>query len=202
MVRAVLLATLVGAVTLSAAPQPSVVNKVTTEHQCPADLGKGVRSKRPFCDIAITTDPAKGDAMRIPPHKGDTTLRFDLHNRFSVNGETLPFQRITALVAVVNGNSGAVVGHAAVTGELRRELDLFDRIIGTGPGGEKGVAPGRAESVKLAVPAAVTSLSIVGVRVELTTETGTEMFATPGRPVAIVSNLRLDYVPATVGKQP
>lgn len=184
---------------LSLVPAPPAT-KVSTDVLCPADLGRGVKSKRAFCDVTIGTDPAKGIVMRVPPHRGPSTLRFDLHNRFAVAGSARPFARASALVAVLNGNSGAVIERAAVLGELRAELDLFDRITGTGPGGSKTVAPGRAESVTITLPAPVTSISIVGVRLELTTTGGRAEFATPGRPVAIASNLRIEYTPAIVGK--
>lgn len=181
---------------LAAAP----ANKFVTELQCPSDLGRGVKSKRAFCDIAAATDPAKGATVRLPPHTGASKLRFDLHNRFAVAGRTLPFARASALVAVLNANSGAIIDRAAVSGELRSELDLFDRIIGTGPGGTKTIAPGRAEAVTVTIPASVSAIAIVGVRVELTTKVGSEVFSSPGRPVAIISNLRLEYRPAAVGK--
>jgi hypothetical protein len=175
-------------------------HKFITESQCPSDLGKGVKSKRTFCDITASTDPAKGLSLRIPPHTGASTLRFDLHNRFAVAGKTLPFARASALVAVLNANGGAVIDRAAVVSELREELDLFDRIVGTGPGGTKTVAPGRPQPATISIPATVSAISIVGVRVELTTKAGSETFSSPGRPVAIVSNLRLEYTPAAVGK--
>lgn len=175
--------------------------KIATDVQCPADLGKGVKTKRTFCDVAITDDPAAGIVMRIPPHAGPTVLRFDLHNRFNVSGATLPFARAAALVAALNGSNGMLIERAGVSGELRKELDLFDRIVGAGPGGTKTVAPGRAEPVRISMPANVTSVSLVGVRLELTTRDGRVDFTTPGRPVAIASNFRIEYTPAPVGKQ-
>jgi hypothetical protein len=180
-------------------PKPAAL-KTASDVNCPADLGKGAKSKRDFCDIAVGTDPAAGIVMRVPPHTGATTLRFDLHNRFPVSGTSLPFARAAALVAVLNGNSGAVIDRAAVLGELRTEVDLFDRLVGAGPGGSKTVAPGRAQSVKITVPASVTSISIVGVRLEITNKDGRAEYATQGRPVAIASNLRIEYTPATVNK--
>jgi hypothetical protein len=176
-------------------------SKIVTDVQCPADLGKGVKTRRTFCDVMISADPADGITMRIPPHTGPTVLRFDLHNRFNVSGTTLPFVRAAALVAALNGNNGSVIERASVVGELRKELDLFDRIVGSGPGGTKTVAPGRAEPVRISLPAATTSVSVVGVRLELTTKDGRVDFATPGRPVALASNFRIEYTPATVGKQ-
>ena len=173
--------------------------KTSLDVACPADLGTGVKSKRPLCDVIVATDPAAGIVMRIPPHTGKTTLRFDLHNRFAV-AAPLPFARASALVAVLNGNSGALIERAAVLGELRKELDLFDRIAGAGPGATKAVAPGRAQPVTISVPATVTSISIVGVRVEVTTIDGRTESTTMGRPVAIASNFRIEYTPAAVVK--
>ena len=194
-----------GAPPLMAAAQkrkvPAPVVRNSLDVTCPADLGKGAKSKRAFCDITVGTDPAAGIVMRVPPHTGPSILRFDLHNRFAVAGNSLPFARASALVAVLDGNSGALIERAGVLGELRTPLDLFDRIAGTGPGGYKTVAPGRAEPVKVRLPAAVTSISIVGLRVELTDKDGRAAFATPGRPVAIGSNFRIEYTPAAVGKR-
>jgi len=196
----VLVPALVSCLAASVIAGSAPANKFVTESSCPSDLGRGVKSKRAFCDIAASTDPAKGASMRIPPHAGASTLRFDLHNRFPVAGKTLPFARASALVAVLNANSGAVIDRAAVVSELHNELDLFDRIIGTGPGGTKTIAPGRAQSATITIPAAISAISIVGVRVNLTTKAGSETFSSPGRPIAIVSNLRLEYTPAGVGK--
>lgn len=179
----------------------AAATKLTREVTCPVDLGLGVKSKRQFCDVAIGTDPAAGISMRVPPHVGASTLLFDLHNRFAVAANALPFTRASALVAVLNGNSGAVIERAAVLGELRTEVDLFDRLNGSGPGGSKTVAPGRATSVKITLPASITSISIVGVRVELTSKEGRAEYATAGRPIAMVSNLRIEFTPATVNKQ-
>jgi hypothetical protein len=62
----------------------------------------------------------------------------------------------------------------------------------------KAVAPGPAEPIRFTIPAGVSTVGIVGTRLEvLTRATGTQTFETPGRPVAIVSNLRLDYTPST-----
>lgn len=175
--------------------------KIMRDVTCPVDLGLGAKSKRQFCDVTIATDPAIGIAMRVPPHTGASTLMFDLHNRFAVAGKDLPFARASALVAVLNGNSGAVIERAAVLGELRTEVDLFDRLVGGVEGGSKTVAPGRAVAVKINLPSAVTSISIVGVRVELTNRDGRSEYATTGRPIAIASNMRIEYTPATVNKQ-
>jgi len=183
------------------APAAKAATKTSLDVTCPSDLGQGIKSKRTFCDVTVGTDPAAGIVMRVPPHSGPTTLYFDLHNRFAVSGSVLPFARASALVAVVNGNNGGLIERAAVLGELRTELDLFDRLAGSGPGSSRTVAPGRAQAVKVTVPAAVTSISIVGVRLEVTNKDGRAEYATAGRPVAIGSNFRIEYTPAVVSKQ-
>ena len=69
---------------------PAAKTSTSVDVTCPTELGKGVKSKRAFCDIAIGTDPAAGVTMRVPPHTGASTLQFDLHNRFTVAAGKLP----------------------------------------------------------------------------------------------------------------
>jgi hypothetical protein len=74
--------------------------------------------------------------------------------------------------------------------------DLYDRITGgAGPGGTKAVAPLGREQVVITVPAGVDQVSLLGEVLEATTSAGREI-ATPGRPVAIVSNVQVEYRPA------
>lgn len=182
-----------GVVALGAAPVPDV----TTAFSCAADLGAGIKSKRKFCDIIISTAPKDGVTMTVPPHAGPTTLRFDLHNRYTLGGTNLTpaqmFARHTAAVAVLDQN-GAVVGRAAVSRELRTEVDLFDRIAGgVGPEGAIAVAPGRPEPVVLELPEAVTLIAVVGLSLDATSLAEQGTFTTPGRPVAAGSNFRIEY---------
>jgi hypothetical protein len=178
---------------LFAAPVPDV----TTAFSCASDLGVGIRSKRKFCDITISTAPKDGVTMTIPPHTGPTTLRFDLHNRYTLGAaDATPAQmyaKHTAAVAVLD-QTGAVVGRAAVSRELRTEVDLFDRIAGgAGPGGAIAVAPGRPEPVVLELPEAVTVIAVVGLSLDATSLAEQGTFTTPGRPVAAGSNFRIEY---------
>jgi hypothetical protein len=171
--------------------------KISTTATCAAELGAGVKSHRRFCDVVITRDPAAGILLTIPVHTGTATLRFDLHNRFVVPSADVAvgstFMRQTAVVAVIRP-TGTVIDRAAIVSEFRTVADLFDLVGGgTGPGGAKGVAPGRAEPIEITIPAAVSSISIVGVSLEVTGRTGGGVFDTPGRPVAIVSNWRIEY---------
>ena len=173
--------------------------KVSQDVTCAAELGKGVRSNRPFCDVIITDKPADGVSMVIPRHRGPATLHFDLHNRFTVPPEsvqqTQAYARNVSTVAVLNPK-GEVIGRGAAVSEFRSAADLFDRIGGGAlPGGVKAIAPGVATAIDIVIPAAVGTIAIVGTRLEVTTRLGTQAYDTPGRPVAIVSNLRIDYTP-------
>ena len=176
----------------AAPPAPGAVAK------CAADLGVGVKSHRQFCDVIVSRDPADSIAITIPPHRGPATLRFDLHNRFTIPIPDVPpaqaFARHLAVVAIIRP-TGSVIDRAAVAGEFRRVSDVYDQIAGGGPGGLKIIAPGRAETVVIAIPAGLASLGIVGVRLDVTTINGRTVFETDGRPVAIVSNLRIEYTP-------
>ncbi|MEO7193010.1 MAG: hypothetical protein ABI051_18335 [Vicinamibacterales bacterium] len=175
--------------------------KMVTTVECAASLGTGVKSRRGFCDVIVAATPAESVSMTIPPHAGTSTLQFDLHNRFTVPGASVPavlaFARHRALVSVIR-ESGARIGQAVVAREFRTPADLFDQITGgSRPGGVKAVAPGPPESVRFTIPAGVSKVGIVGAMLEVRTRAGgAETFDTPGRPVAIVSNLRLDYTPA------
>jgi hypothetical protein len=173
--------------------------RVVTNADCAAPLGPGVKSKRNFCDVLIATKPAESVAMTIPPYAGTATLQFDLHNRFTIPPIAVPgpltFARHEAVVSVIRP-TGDVIGRAAVVREFRAIVDLFDQIAGgTRPGGVKAVGPGPAESVRITLPAGLPSVGIVGARLTVITRSTEEVFDTPGRPVAIVSNVRLEYRP-------
>ena len=180
---------------------PARGTKMVSEVECAASLGTGVKSQRGFCDVIITAKPPESVAMTIPPHTGTANLQFDLHNRFTVPLAGVPvllaFARHEAMVSIIRG-TGELIGQAVVVREFRTVSDLFDQIAGgTRPGGVKAVAPGPAEPIRFTIPPGVASVAIVGTRLTvLTRATGTQTFETPGRPVAIVSNLRLEYTPA------
>jgi hypothetical protein len=180
----------------SAAPRRAATTKLSQDATCAALLGDGVKTKRPFCDVVVATKPAQSVLMPIPKHTGTATLSFDLHNRFSPPANSTDpaqaFQRHTVVVAVIKP-TGEVIDRAVVTSEFRTVQDLFDRITGTGPTGVKAVAPGPATSVRVTIPAGVNEVGIVGVRQDIDTRAAHAAFTTPGRPVAIVSNMRIEY---------
>lgn len=174
--------------------------RLSTAAVCKASLGAGQKSKRAFCDVIVATSGAESISVTIPAHTGGATLFFDLHNRFTlplVPGQpALAYARHEAVVDV-RQPTGESLGRAAVIREFRTVADLFDQITGGGrPGGVKAVAPGPAEAVRMAIPAGVNSLAIVGVRLRAQSGLGADqVFDTPGRPVAIVSNIRVEYRP-------
>jgi hypothetical protein len=175
--------------------------RVATTFTCAADLGTGVKSRRVLCDLLIASAPSESITVPIPSHTGTATLLFDLHNRFAVpvvvGQPFLSYQRHEAVGAVIRPN-GVVIGKVASIREFRTVADLFDLIAGGGrPGGVKAVAPGPAEPIRLTLPAGVASVGITGLRLTVrTSTTGPDVYDTPGRPVAIVSNVRVEYRPA------
>ena len=168
---------------------------------CPQVLGQGMQTARSFCDVVITRDPAEGVIIPLPPHTGAVTLTFDLHNRHTFSEElaktTRGFRRYTAMVGLLAADN-TPLGRAVVHNEFRNVKDLFDRISGgTGPGGVKAVAPMGVEPVTIVIPAdePTDSLSIVGLRLIESRTDGSDQFVASGRPIAIVSNVMLQYRP-------
>jgi hypothetical protein len=181
------------------APAPKPVPKTEpAQVTCPEQLGVGLRTKASFCFVLAGRDPAEGVVIAVPPHS-TATLTFDLHNRHTYSEEEIRagrgYAKYTAVIGVLSF-AGELLGRGAVQTEFRNVKDLYDRITGgAGPGGIKAVAPLGSERVSIAIPANVDRVSLLGEVLEATTAAGREV-ATPGRPVAIVSNVQITYVPA------
>lgn len=175
-------------------------SRVTTEHTCAASLGSGVKTKRVFCDVVTGDRLADSIAIELPARSGAATLLFDLHNRFGIpvisGYPGASYSRHEAVVRVI-GADGAILGRAAVIREFRTTTDLFDQLTGgSGPGGVKGIAPGPPEAVRFSVPEGIDAVGIVGERLRVRTATGgDDVYDAPGRPVAVASNVRLEYRP-------
>jgi hypothetical protein len=170
---------------------------------CPEQLGTGLKTKQLFCFVLAGRDPTDGVIIRIPPHS-QATVTFDLHNRHTYSEEEVRagrgYARYTAVIGVLT-MTGTLLGRGAVQTEFRNARDLYDRITGgAGPGGTKAVAPLGLEQVSVDVPANVDQISLLGELLESTTSFGREV-ATPGRPVAIISNVQVQYLPAPVKKR-
>ena len=173
---------------------------------CPALLGDGVRTQRVFCDVLTGRDPAAGIIIPLPPHTGPVTLTFDLHNRHTFSEELIKANRAyrhhTATIGVLTADN-TLLTRAVVQNEFRTAADLVDRVTGgAGPGGVKAVAPTGTESITVTIPAAEESVSILGEKLTVIRVDGTDNFSAPGRPVAIISNVRLQYRPGPARRTP
>jgi hypothetical protein len=173
---------------------------------CPNVLGEGVQTKRIFCDVTIERDPAAGVIIPLPPHTGPVTLTFDLHARHTYSAElaktTRGFRRYTSTIGVLTMDN-TLLSRAAVVAEFRTATDLFDRISGgVGVGGVKAVAPIGVESITIEIPAAETSVSIMGEKLSEDRIDGTDPFTAPGRPIAVISNVLIQYRPGPAPRTP
>ena len=182
-----------------------VTKKVAADVKCPAVLGTGVKSQREFCDILTGRDPAAGVLIALPPHKGTAVLTFDLHNRHTYSEEQVrakkAYAEYTATVGALTP-TGDLLGRGVVYSTFRTATDLVDRVDGgAGPGGVKAVAPTGTEPITISVPADVTLVSILGERLVVKGLEGEETFVSPGRPIAILSNAKVDYTPAPAAKK-
>jgi hypothetical protein len=180
------------------APRPAPMKIEAAKVTCPESLGVGVRTKANYCFVLAGRDPAEGVLVAIPPHTGPATLLFDLHNRHTYSEEAVKagrgFAKYSAVIGVLS-MKGELLGRAAVQSEFRAARDLFERIGGgAGPTGFKAVAPIGREQIVMAIPANVDQVSLLGEILDATTVAGRET-ATPGRTVAVVSNIRLEYRP-------
>lgn len=165
---------------------------------CPESLGVGVTTGHQYCFVLAGRDPAQGVLIAIPPHTGEATLRFSLHNRHTYSDEQMRagrgFARYTAVIGVLT-LKGDLLGRAAVETEFRSAKDLNERIAGA-PGSSlvKAVAPVGNEPITMTIPAGIDQVSLLGEVLDATTAAGRES-AAPGRPVAIVSNVTIEYRP-------
>jgi hypothetical protein len=186
-------------------PAPPPPPKVQpAEVKCPESLGAGVRTKASYCFVLAGREPAQGVIVTVPPHTGQATLLFDLHNRHTYSEEEMKagrgYARYSAVIGVLTTDA-KLVSRAAVQSEFRTAKDLFERISGgAGPGGVKAVAPIGVEHVSIELPAGVDQVSLLGELLDGMTAAGKEM-AGMGRPVALVSNVQIEYRPAPASKK-
>jgi len=187
-----------------AAPRPATKTE-PADITCPAVLGAGVRTKRTFCDVLTGRDPLAGILIKLPPHTGDVTLTFDLHNRQTYSEEQVrmgrAYARYTATIGVLTMDN-TLVTRAVVSSEFRGPADLVDRVAGgAGPGGVKAVAPTGTEPIVVKIPAREDQVSILGERLAVERIDGQEAFGSPGRPIAVISNVMVEYRPAPVKRK-
>lgn len=179
------------------APPPT---KIQAELQCPSELGVGAKTKRRFCDVLTGRDPKGGILVSIPPHRGPLTLSFELHNRHTYSEELIKaktaFRQYTATIGVLTMDN-TLIDRAIIQSDFRTTADLFDRIEGgAGPGGFKAVAPAGDETITMELPENVgDQVSILGESLKVKRPDGDDNFTAPGRPIASISNVMLEYRP-------
>jgi hypothetical protein len=169
---------------------------------CPQILGQGVVTRLQFCDVMTGKTPSEGIVVRIPPHRGAAVLAFDLHNRHTYSDQEVKagtaYASYTATVAAVAPDS-SVLGRGVIQGEFRTAKDLLDRVSGgAGPRGVKAVAPVGAEHITIDVPEDVNEVSLLGEKLTVVRLEGTQTynFNGPSRPIALISNAFVEFVPA------
>ena len=181
-----------------AARKPTVA---PAEMTCPSPLGTGVKTKREYCDVLTARDPKEGVLIKLPPHRGPVTLRFNLHNRHTYSDEEVRLK--TAYASYVAGIGvltldNTLLTRAAVASEFRRPEDLLERISGgAGPGGVKAVAPIGVEAITLQLAAELTEVTILGEKLAVIRADGQPAnYSASGRPIAIISDVTVEYTPA------
>lgn len=181
-------------------PTQPALTRIQAQIQCPTELGIGVRTKRRFCDVLTGRDPKDGILVTIPPHRGIVRLTFELHNRHTYSEELVKakraFRQYTATIGVLTMDN-TLVERAVIQSEFRSAADLYDRIEGgAGPGGVKAVAPSGGELITMDLPDDVSEqVSILGESLRVKRPDGDDNFTTPGRPIATISNVMLEYRP-------
>ncbi len=174
--------------------------------QCPSVLGEGVTTLRTFCDVLTGRDVAGGVIIALPPHTGPVTLTFDLHNRHTYSAEQVKsgrgYRHYTATIGVLTADN-TLLSRFVVQNEFRTAADLVDRVSGgAGPGGVKAVAPTGSEAISIVIPAAEETVSILGEKLSVVGPDLNDTFLTPGRPIAIISNVQVQYRPAPARRTP
>jgi hypothetical protein len=188
----------------AAAPAPK---KEAAAVSCPTPLGIGASTKRSFCDVLIGRDPATGILIALPPHRGNVTLTFNLHNRHTFSQEQMrdkrtAYARFTASIGTLTMDN-TLLERAAVQSEFRGPADFFDRITGgAGPSGLKAVAPLGDEAISVTIPEPEMQVSILGEKLLIERADGPRNVTAPGSAIAIVSNLMVEYRPAPAPRQP
>lgn len=188
-----------------AAPPPKPVT-MTPLFTCPTPLGVGMSSAKDYCDVLSGRDPASGILIPLPPHRGPVTLRFDLHNRHLYSDEDVranrAFARYTATIGVLTMDN-TLISRAVVQNEFRKAGDLVERIGGgAGAGGLKAVAPTGTEHIIIVIPEEEQQVSILGEKLSVERTDGDANYTSAGRPIAVISDLSIEYVPGPPPRTP
>ena len=112
------------------------------------------------------------------------------------------YARYTATIGVLTLDN-TLISRAVVQNEFRAAADLVDRVGGgAGPGGVKAVAPTGTESITVMIPEGEKAVSLLGEKLAVDRMDGPASYTQPGRPIALVSNVMLEYKPGPPPKTP
>jgi hypothetical protein len=176
----------------------SATTREAPEIACPTPLGPGATTKQSYCDVLVGREPGSGILITLPPHRGPVTLTFDLHNRHTFSEEQLKdpraaFARYTASIGALTLDN-TLLSRAAVQSEFRTPDDFVERIGGgAGASGLKAVGPTGKESITIVIPESESQVSILGEKLLVERASGTATFASVGRPIAVISNVMIEY---------
>ncbi len=179
----------------------AALTKIAPPLTCPAPLGVGVKTKISFCEVLAGRDPQGGVIITLPSRRGTATLTFDMHNLQLYSEEQVKTRRAyakyTATIGVLTMDN-TLISRAVVQSEFRTAADLVDRVGGgAGPGGVKAVAPTGLESIVVTIPEGEDQVSLLGEKLVVEGVAGPpSTFTQAGRPIAVVSNVMLEYRPA------
>src|SRR5688572_12046160 len=115
------------------APAARKLTIAPAEMTCPSPLGTGIKTKREYCDVLTGRDPKAGILIKLPPHRGNVTLRFNLHNRHTYSEEEVRMKRAFASYIAGIGVltlDNTLLTRAAIASEFRRADALLERIGG------------------------------------------------------------------------
>ncbi len=164
--------------------------------RCPSELGVGIETDRTYCNVVIGDEVAEGVIVEIPAHRGEAIVTFTLHGRHTYSEDEVTRGRGYAryLAETVVATSEDVLSRPVVLAEFRNVTDLVDRVAGgAGPGGVKAVAPVGREAIVVTVAESVAEISIVGIALEVQRVDGRETVTSAGRPIALVSDVQIEY---------
>jgi hypothetical protein len=89
-----------------------------------------------------------------------------------------------------------LIRRAVVQSEFRKASDLAERIGGgAGPAGVKAVAPTGTEHVMITIPEEESQVSLLGEKLIVDRAEGSATYASAGRPIAVISNVVVEYQP-------
>src|SRR5439155_4689966 len=108
----------------------------------------------------------------------------------------------TATIGVLTMDN-TLISRAIVQSEFRTAVDLVDRVGGgAGPGGAKAVAPTGTEPITISIPEGEEQVSLLGEKLMVERIDGTAAYTQAGRPIAVISNVALEYKPGPPPRKP